>query len=88
MEKLAVKKLCDFITKDLVKNNLDISKIDDIIEENTIAYEQIVENIPVGIVVIDKNGRITTMNDYALKIANKSLSEVIGRFIKRHNSNF
>lgn len=80
--KMAVKKLCDFITKDLVKNNLDISKIDDIIEENTIAYEQIVENIPVGIVVIDKNGRITTMNDYALKIANKSLSEVIGRFIK------
>lgn len=80
--KIAVYKLCNFITKDLSENNPITSKIDDIIEENTIAYEQIVKNIPVGIIVIDKNGRITTMNNYALKIVNKNIEEVIGRFVK------
>ncbi|WP_446897971.1 sigma 54-interacting transcriptional regulator [Clostridium sp. LBM24168] len=80
--KAAVHELCDFITNDLSQNNPIASKIDDIIEENTIAYEQIVKNIPVGIVVIDKNARITTMNEYALKIVDRNLREVTGRFIK------
>lgn len=78
----AVLELCDFITKGIATTNSTLSKIDDIIEENTIAYEQIVRNIPVGILVIDTNGHITAMNDYALKIVNKSLSDVIGRHVK------
>lgn len=80
--KLAVEELCNFITTELSTNNPAISKIDDIIEQNTIAYEQIVKNIPVGIVVIDENSRITTMNDYGLKIAKKNINEVTGRFVK------
>ncbi|MCH3965714.1 MAG: sigma 54-interacting transcriptional regulator [Clostridium sp.] len=80
--KKAVHKLCNFIINDLSKDNPTASKIDDIMEENTIAYEQIVKNIPVGIVVIDENACITTMNDYALKIVNKTLQEVTGRFVK------
>lgn len=78
----SVLELCDFITKEIVTNNSTLSKIDDIIEENTIAYEQIVKNIPVGILVIDANGYITAMNDYSLKIVNKQLKEVIGRHVK------
>lgn len=80
--KLAVLELCNFITQGISSNNSTLSKIDDIIEENTIAYEQIVENIPVGIIVIDANGHITAINDYALKITDKNLSNVIGRYVK------
>ncbi|WP_411679067.1 sigma 54-interacting transcriptional regulator [Clostridium thailandense] len=78
----AVVDLCNFITKDMATNNSVLSKIDDIIEENIIAYEQIVENIPVGILVIDANGYIVTINDYALDIAGKNSSNVIGRNVK------
>ena len=74
--------LCNFITKDMATNNSVLSKIDDIIEENTIAYEQIVENIPVGILVIDIDGYITAMNDYALKVIGKKANDVIGRYVK------
>ncbi|AWI07287.1 sigma 54-interacting transcriptional regulator [Clostridium drakei] len=79
----AVLELCNFITMYIANNNNSVlSKIDDIIEENTIAYAQIVENIPVGILVIDVNGYITAMNDYALKIVHKKLEDVIGYFVK------
>ena len=78
----AVLELCNFITTGIVTNNCILSKIDDIIEENTIAYEQIVKNLPVGILVIDVNGYITAMNDYSLKIVDKQLKDVIGRHIK------
>ncbi|AKA71462.1 sigma 54-interacting transcriptional regulator [Clostridium scatologenes] len=79
----AVLELCNFITMYIANsNNSVLSKIDDIIEENTIAYAQIVENIPVGILVIDVNGYITAMNDYALKIVHKKLEDVIGYFVK------
>lgn len=79
----AVLELCNFITMHIANNsNSVLSKIDDIIEENTIAYAQIVKNIPVGILVIDVNGYITAMNDYALKIVDKKLEDVIGHFVK------
>jgi PAS domain S-box-containing protein len=79
----SVLELCNFITIYISSNNNSVlSKIDDIIEENTIAYDEIVKNIPVGILVIDVNGYITAMNDYALKIVNKKLEDVIGRFVK------
>lgn len=78
----AVLELCDFITNRLNTNNSVLSKIDDIIEENTIAYEQIVKNIPVGILVIDNNGYITAMNDYSLRIIDRESKEVIGHHVK------
>lgn len=78
----AVIDLCNFITKDMASNNSALSKIDDIIEQNTIAYEQIVENIPVGILVIDVDGCVTAMNDYALKTIDKKINDVIGRYVK------
>lgn len=78
----AVEELCDFISNGINANNSVISRIDDIIEENTIAYKQIVKNIPVGILVIDTNGCIIAMNDYSLRIIDKKLEEIIGRHVK------
>jgi PAS domain S-box-containing protein len=73
--------LCNFIAKDIPNDNSLFSKLDDIIEENTIAYEEIVKNIPVGIVVIDNNSYITAINEYALKIVNKKFNDVIGKYV-------
>ncbi|EPY2305256.1 sigma 54-interacting transcriptional regulator [Clostridium sporogenes] len=77
----AVLELCDFINYDISKEN-PTSKLDDIIEENTIAYDQIFTNIPIGILVIDKNSKITMANDYSLKIIGYSLKDILGKNIK------
>jgi PAS domain S-box-containing protein len=75
----SVLELCNFITSGLEKNETPISKLDDIIEQNTIANEQILESIPMGILVIDANSYITSMNEYALNLVEKSNEDVLGR---------
>ncbi|WP_251860750.1 sigma 54-interacting transcriptional regulator [Clostridium sp. Marseille-Q2269] len=77
----AVLELCNFINYDISKEN-PASKLDYIIEENTIAYDQIFTNIPVGILVIDKNNKITMANNYSLKIIGSSLEDILGKNIK------
>ncbi|WP_050606415.1 sigma 54-interacting transcriptional regulator [Clostridium niameyense] len=74
----AVLELCNFINKDI---NIDspISKLDNIIEENTIAYDQIFSNIPIGILIVDTNSKITMANDYALKVIGEPLKNIIGK---------
>lgn len=79
--RIAVIELSNFITKDLPLQNSSMTKIDDIIEENTIANEQIIQNLPIGIIVIDVNSYITTINDYALSLLKCELKDVIGRFV-------
>ena len=78
----AVLELCDFIMKDLGRSNKSLSQIDAILEESTIANEQILQSIPMGIVVIDVNSCITTMNEYALRLIEKDINDVIGKFVK------
>ncbi|MCY6483455.1 sigma 54-interacting transcriptional regulator [Clostridium aestuarii] len=78
----AVLELCNFITYELSNSSSTMTKIDAILEENTIANKQIIENIPVGILVIDKNSKITTINNYGVKLINKNCKNVIGKFIK------
>ncbi|WMJ80382.1 sigma 54-interacting transcriptional regulator [Clostridium sp. MB40-C1] len=80
--KKAVDELCSFISKELKPVNFSMTKIDAILEENTIANKQIIESIPVGVIVIDTNCKITTMNKYALKLINKEPKNVIGMFVK------
>lgn len=80
--KTAVLELCQFISEDLSTNTFSMSKLDAILEENTIANKQILESIPVGIIVIDNNSNITTINNYALKLIDKQAKNVIGRFVK------
>ncbi|QGU96454.1 PAS domain-containing protein [Clostridium bovifaecis] len=79
--KEAVLELCNFITEKLGNRNSTMTNLDVILEENTIATEQIIENIPVGVIVIDTNSNITTINSYGLKIINKSSKEIIGKSI-------
>lgn len=77
-----VNEMCSFIGS-LDTDNDSMSKIDAIIEETTIANEQILENIPLGIIVIDNNEYITTMNKYALSLFDKTSKDVLGK--KIHN---
>lgn len=79
--KEAVFELCSFITEKLGSRNSTMTNLDVILEENTIATEQILENLPVGVIVIDTNSNITTINSYGLKLINKSSKEVIGKCI-------
>ncbi|MHC1685664.1 MAG: sigma 54-interacting transcriptional regulator [Clostridiaceae bacterium] len=80
ISKKVVDEMCRFI------DNLDIyynsmSKVDAILEETTIANEQILENIPLGIIVIDNNEYITTINKYALTFLKKDSKEILGKKI-------
>lgn len=81
-EKSAVEELYNFITTDLGSRDESLTKIDAIIEQNTIANEQILQSIPIGIIVIDNNSCITTINKYALSIIDKSIDDVQGKLIK------
>jgi transcriptional regulator with PAS, ATPase and Fis domain len=55
-----------------------MSNIDKLIEESTIANEQILQNLPLGIIVIDANNNITSVNEYILNLLEKNANEVLG----------
>jgi len=78
----AVLELCEFINEKISRNKGSLSKIDDIIEESAIANEQILQSIPVGILVIDTNSYVTFINDYGQKLIDKSLNEIMGKHVK------
>lgn len=78
--KNAVLDLCKFINIEL-STNPNSSKLDDIIQENTITYEQIFSNLPIGIIVIDIDGKVAMANKYCLKIIDKSFKYVVGKNI-------
>ena len=85
---IAVNELYSYI---LTKVNLDSStmeQIDVFIEEGKIANEQILDSIPIGVVVIDLNSDITYINDYALKVFEKEHAQSIGKPIEKivHNT--
>lgn len=77
----AVLELCKFITSGLELDDTPISNLDAIIEQNTIANEQILANIPLGIIVIDAHSYIISMNEYALDIVEKNNDEVLGKSV-------
>ncbi|WP_392486046.1 sigma 54-interacting transcriptional regulator [Haloimpatiens sp. FM7315] len=77
----ALNEMYDFICEDLISNN-NMSQIDELIEQNTIANEQIISNMPIGILVVDTNSRIVTINNYSLNLIKKSPSEVYGKYVK------
>lgn len=77
----AVLELCDFITEHLDTKHSTMTNLDAILEENTIATEQILQSLPVGVIVIDANSNITTINSYGLKLIDKDSKDVIGKNI-------
>lgn len=78
----AVLELCNFITTQIDPQSSLMSNVDALIEENTIANEQILQNIPLGIVIIDDNSNITSANSYTLNLLEMKLGKVLGRNIK------
>jgi transcriptional regulator with PAS, ATPase and Fis domain len=78
----AVLELCSFINTQIEAQNPSMSNIDALIEESTIANEQILENLPLGTIIIDANSNITSANKYTLNLLKKDLKDVIGRNIK------
>lgn len=74
----AVLELCSYITTQIEPQSSSFSNIDKLMEENSVANEQILENIPLGIIVVDENANITFANEYILKLIDKPNKEVIG----------
>lgn len=80
--KLAVMTLLDYIDKFInAPISSTLEEIDEFIEESMIAHEQVLENVPIGLIVIDLNQNITTINKYALKLIDKIYHDVIGKNI-------
>jgi PAS domain S-box-containing protein len=75
----AVLELCNFINTQIEPQNHTMSNIDALIEESTAANEQILENLPLGIIIIDANSNITSANKYTLNLLNRSSKDVVGR---------
>lgn len=80
--KLAVMSLIEYIDKSINSVSSSDIKIDEFIDGSIIAKEQVVESVPIGILVIDSFENITTINKYALKFLNKKFNDVIGKNIK------
>ncbi len=79
--KLAVDELCDYIENQMSAYPQVMKEIDAFIEESKIANDQILENLPIGIVVIDIDCNITNINKYALKLFGKNYDQVTGKSI-------
>jgi PAS domain S-box-containing protein len=77
--KNSVLELCDFIASLISEKNSSMNKLDNIIEQNNIANEQILQSISVGIVVVDINSSIAFINSYGLQLVDKDLKDVIGK---------
>lgn len=80
--KIAVRTLIEYIDKSINSITPSNAKIDEFIDETIIAKEQVLENVPIGILVIDAYENVTTINEYALKFLDKEFKDVIGKNIK------
>jgi phosphotransferase system HPr (HPr) family protein len=81
--KNAVRELVELIISQFNKNDEKFASLDAILEESAIANEQILQSIPVGILVIDADANITMMNEYGLNLVQKKREEVIGKSVKQ-----
>lgn len=77
----AVLELCSFITTQIEPQSGSMQNIDALIEENTLANEQILENLPLGVIIIDVNSNITSANEYSTQLLQMDITEVQGRNI-------
>lgn len=78
----AVLELCSYINTQIDVQSSSMSNIDELIEESTIANEQALDNLPLGIIIIDANSNITSANKYTLNLLKKDLNLVLGRNVK------
>ncbi|GAA0178534.1 sigma 54-interacting transcriptional regulator [Clostridium sediminicola] len=80
--KQAVNELISFINTQFNERDESFAGLDAILEENAIANEQIIQNIPVGILVIGMDANITLINRYGLDLIQKKSDEVVGKYVK------
>ncbi|MGL5614877.1 MAG: sigma 54-interacting transcriptional regulator [Sarcina sp.] len=80
--KLAIKILIEYIENNINSTTSKMEAIDDFIEENNLANEQLFDVLPIGVIAIDLNSSVTKINKYALKILNLPEKEVLGNEIQ------
>lgn len=80
--KLAIKNLVEFIENNINSSISTMEDIDDFIEENNLANEQLFDVLPIGVIAIDLNSSVTKINKYALKILALPENDVLGNDIK------
>lgn len=83
--KLAVNQLITFIDNEFGENEEALSGIDEILAENNIAKEQLIESVPIGVVVTDPYCNIVNINGYALNILAIKEEDALGKNISDIN---
>lgn len=79
----SVLEMCSFLESNLdIPDKGTINQIDNILNENTIALEQVVISIANGLMVTDENDIITVFNPAAEKILGLPAKEVIGKKVQ------
>lgn len=79
--KMAVRQLIFFIDNEFGENGESLSGIDEILAESNIAKDQLIESVPIGVVVTDPYCNIVDINGYALNILEVKEDEVLGKNI-------
>lgn len=77
--KQAIQELINYIEEYINEGSPLMNQIDAFIEESKIANDQILENVPIGVLVIDLDNNIISINEYALNLIGKNYDEVIGK---------
>lgn len=80
--KLAIKSLIEYIDSHINSSTETMESIDDFIEENSLANEQLFEVLPIGVMTIDLNSSVTKINNYALQILDLPEKDVLGNNIR------
>lgn len=80
--RLAVSALIDYVENNINLSNSHIEKIDEFIDESNIANEQMLDELPIGILAIDVHENITKINSHALLMLGTTLTEALGSQIK------
>lgn len=80
--KLSINLLIDYINNNINHSTEPMDAIDDFIEENSLANEQLFDVLPIGVMTIDLNSSITKINKYALQILNLPKEKVLGNNIR------
>jgi phosphotransferase system HPr (HPr) family protein len=83
--KKAVHQLISFIDKEFGENEEALSEIDEILAENNIAKEQLIESVPIGVIVTDPYCNIVNINGYALNILSLKEKDALGKNISDIN---
>ena len=81
--KLAISSLIEYIENNINSSTKEVTEIDDFIDESNIANEQVLDEIPVGIIAIDIHNNITKINSYASNLLEKNIYETLGQPIKK-----